>query len=471
MSEREQQVQEPFGARLGLADLDPAPLIDYIRQRRWFASRGLEIAGAELVDAVSLPADDPQWLALVTLRFETGTHELYQLLLRTAPHGADGDEITSVDGVVLYESSASPDLARLLVTAPPSGMSLAGHDGTVELRGIGPRYDAHDGPIHALGADQSNTSLVAGNSLLVKMYRRLEAGLNPELEMLLFLTERDFPHVPHAAGWYAYFGEQLRATLGMAQRFLPDAVDGWSLGLSEVPTSTDTYVERVERLGSVIGAMHKLLASDGADDSFAPEYPTPETAALLGATIEEQIDAAFAQLPEFDGGDRIAAHDGELREVVRALMPPAFQGRLIRTHGDLHLGQVLWADDAWWVTDFEGEPDRNIADRRRKMLPLRDVAGMLRSFSYLAAVLEREGRPAPDGFASEARARFLQAYRAELADTDLLPPSEGIQDRLLGLFELEKLLYELRYELSHRPDWAALPAAGLAEFLERATAG
>jgi maltokinase len=146
------------------------------------------------------------------------------------------------------------------------------------------------------------------------------------------------------------------------------------------------------------------------------------------------------------------------------------QGRLIRTHGDLHLGQVLWADDAWWVTDFEGEPDRTIADRRRKMLPLRDVAGMLRSFSYLAAVLEREERPGPSEFASDARARFLAAYRAELVDTDLLPSSDGVQDRLLDLFELEKLLYELRYELSHRPDWAELPAAGLAALLERATA-
>src|SRR5262249_61683241 len=114
-----------------------------------------------------------QWLALVTVRFETGTHEMYQLLLRAAPRGRDGDEITTMDGVVLYESSASADLARLLVAAPPSGTTLAGLDGTVELRGLGPRHDATDGPFHALGVDQSNTSLVAGNSLLVKMYRRL----------------------------------------------------------------------------------------------------------------------------------------------------------------------------------------------------------------------------------------------------------------------------------------------------------
>jgi trehalose synthase-fused probable maltokinase len=462
------EVRDTFGERLGLPDLEPGPLIDYIREQRWFASRGHDITGVDFVDVVALPTGDPTWLTLVMLTFDTGTHEMYQLVLRAAPSGRDDDPIVALDDVVVYEASTSPDLTRLLLTAPSSGTTLPGRDGNVELHAFGPRDDVGHAPVRALNADQSNTSLVAGDSVLVKMYRRLEAGLNPELEMLLFLTELDFPHVPHAVGWYAYLGEHLPATLGIAQRFLPNARDGWSLGVEEIPVSPDAYVERVAPLGSVVGAMHKALASDGADGAFAPEAPTPETAALLIATIDHQIDEVFALLPEDDGFAAISGRAEELRDAARASLPAVIQGRLIRTHGDLHLGQALWANDEWWITDFEGEPDRSFADRRRKSLALRDVAGMLRSFSYLAAVLEREGAFVPDDFVSDARAQFLSAYRAELQDTDLLPSSEGVQDRLIDLFELEKLLYELRYELSHRPDWAPLPAAGLAQFLERA---
>jgi len=128
---------------------------------------------------------------------------------------------------------------------------------------------------------------------------------------------------------------------------------------------------------------------------------------------------------------------------------------------------VLWFDDDWFVTDFEGEPARSISDRRRKMIPLRDVAGMLRSFSYLVATLEGSGTPAPEWFEHEARTRFLAAYREAVQRTGLLPSAEGVQERLLDLFELEKVLYELRYELEHRPDWVGVPVAGIARFLDR----
>ena len=154
--------------------------------------------------------------------------------------------------------------------------------------------------VRPLGVDQSNTSLVVGNSILVKMYRRLEAGLNPELEMLLFLTEHDFAHAPQAAGWYGYSGTHLHATLGICQPFLPDARDGWSLGLEEVAASPDAFLDRVSRLGTIVGEMHCVLAADVEDAAFAPEEPTPETLGLLTATIEEQIDAAYAVLPDDD---------------------------------------------------------------------------------------------------------------------------------------------------------------------------
>jgi maltokinase len=455
--------------RLGLVgQFDDADLISYIRGRRWFGSRSKDIAAITMVDAVPLPGDLPTWLTLLELRFETGKHETYQMVLGTAEPGTVDEEITALDRGVLYEASQSPKLGRLIVEAPPTGSALEGLDGKAEFCGIGPRPDGDgDADVRPLGADQSNTSLVVGNSILVKMYRRLEAGLNPELEMLLFLTEHDFANAPQAAGWYSYSGTQLRATLGICQPFFPDARDGWSLALEEVPTAPDKYLDRIDRLGTIVGEMHCVLAADSEDPAFVPEEPTPETLGLLTATIEEQIDAVYAVLPDDDTVAGIVGRAEELREIARSLAPTALNGHLIRTHGDLHLGQVLWFDNDWFITDFEGEPARSIADRRRKMIPLRDVAGMLRSFSYLVATLDGEGTAVPDGFEHEARTRFLGAYREAMQRTGLLPSAEGVQERLLDLFELEKVLYELRYELEHRPDWVGVPVAGIAHFLDR----
>ena len=227
-----------------------------------------------------------------------------------------------------------------------------------------------------------------------------------------------------------------------------------------MPASPDAFLDRVSRLGTIVGEMHCVLAADVEDAAFAPEEPTPETLGLLTATIEEQIDAAYAVLPDDDSMTGIVGRAEELREITRKLAPTALGGHLIRTHGDLHLGQVLWFEDDWYITDFEGEPARSIADRRRKMIPLRDVAGMLRSFAYLVATLDGQGTAAPEGFEDEARARFLAAYREAVQRTGLLPSGEGAQERLIELFELEKVLYELRYELAHRPDWVAVPVAG-----------
>jgi maltokinase len=212
--------------------------------------------------------------------------------------------------------------------------------------------------------------------------------------------------------------------------------------------------------------MHDVLASDSEDPAFVPEPPTSATPGLVTATIEEEIDEVFARLPESDATDAVAGRADELRELVRGIAPALLHGRLIRTHGDLHLGQVLRSGSEWFVTDFEGEPDRSIADRRRKSMPLRDVAGMLRSFSYLVAALARDGRAAPAHVEEEARARFLAGYRAAI-DPQLVP-AEQQQDRILDLFELEKAVYEVRYELAHRPDWVDVPVAGLLRFLERA---
>jgi trehalose synthase-fused probable maltokinase len=179
----------------------------------------------------------------------------------------------------------------------------------------------------------------------------------------------------------------------------------------------------------------------------------------------------FLELSEDD--ERLAPILGrgeEVREQLRLLTHAGATGKIIRTHGDYHLGQTLWAHDDWVILDFEGEPARALVERRRKRSPLRDVAGMLRSFAYAASAAELlHDTPAPAGWEEQARAQFLDGY-LETADPSLLPPGSVAIERLLTVFELEKAVYELRYELDNRPEWVVIPVAGIHRLIEHAAA-
>jgi trehalose synthase-fused probable maltokinase len=255
--------------------------------------------------------------------------------------------------------------------------------------------------------------------------------------------------------------------LGLLQRFLPDVIDGWALGITLGRDAPDAFLGRLDRLGTVVGEMHGVLASDVSDPAFAPEDPTPENAGLVTARIDDEIDSTFDELGDRDELAPLAGRRGDAHDLLTMLGQSTSLGRNIRTHGDLHLGQALWQGDDWRVIDFEGEPARAAATRRQKVQPLRDVAGMLRSFSYLVAALARAGHGLPDGWDREARDRFLAGYR-ETPAVAVLPASEDAQDAQLLMFELEKAFYELRYELDHRPDWVDIPVRSITTLLDRA---
>ena len=180
---------------------------------------------------------------------------------------------------------------------------------------------------------------------MLKAFRRVEAGDNPELEMLRFLSERGFPHVAELGGWYQYEGELMDATFGVVQRFVPNARDGWELALDELGEDPERFVARLRDLGAVIGRMHTVLASDPADPAFAPEEPSDESLALLTATIDEEIERLFLELPETEAVAPIAGHAAEVRDRLQLLSHVGARGKLIRTHGDLHLGQTMLGDD------------------------------------------------------------------------------------------------------------------------------
>jgi trehalose synthase-fused probable maltokinase len=261
------------------------------------------------------------------------------------------------------------------------------------------------------------------------------------------------------------------ATLGIMQRFVPDARDGWELALDSLAAGDRSFLDRLRELGSVTGRMHAVLASDHGDPDFAPEEPAEESVSLLTATIDEQIERVFLDLPDGDPAlAPIAGRGEEIRDHLSSLSHNGVGGRLIRMHGDYHLGQTVHGPDEWVVLDFEGEPGRPLVERRRKRSPLRDVAGMLRSFSYAAAAatLLRDAT-VPAGWEAEARERFLEGYMAEV-DPAVLPAGASSMHNLLTIFELERAIYELRYELNNRPDWVPIPVTCITRLLEQTPA-
>jgi predicted trehalose synthase len=421
---------------MSLPDRIDGPLEEWVKQQRWFASKAREVASVNVLERAILNEDPPLELQLVEARFQAGTHELYQLV------PGDGEAGMRV-------------LARLLgEEATVGGVTFHG--------GLEPT-----GHIRPMGAEQSNSSIVFGEQQVLKIFRRVEPGVNPELEMLRFLSARGFGAVAKLTGWYDYSGELMHATLGIMQEFVAEARDGWELALDD-PLGV---LGRLPELGAATGEMHSVLASDPTDPAFAPEEPSVEALSLLTATIDEQIEQVFLDLsPDNPALVPIAGRGEEVRDRLQMMSHVGVGGRLIRHHGDYHLGQTMLRDSGWTILDFEGEPARSLLERRRKRSPLRDVAGMLRSFAYAASASELlRGVPAPDGWEQQAREGFLEAY-LETVDQTLLPAGRPATEKLLQIFELEKAVYELRYELNNRPDWVPIPVAGIARLLQEEVA-
>ena len=441
--------------------MDETALIEYVTRQRWYGAKSRTVSHSEVLDTVTIRHAEPQLaLALVEVRFDTGAHEIYQLL----GSGSAGD--APFDGL-----AEDAGIAREIVSAMRAGLTLQGSEGVAEFR---PAEDFSPlgrelGEARAVGAEQSNSSVVFDDELILKVFRRLEPGINPELEMLRFLTEHEYPNIAALGGWYAYSGGPLTATLGLLQEYVAGAVGGWEIALGEVSTAPERFLDRLGRLGEVTAQMHTALGADPNDPAFAPEEPSVESLGLLTATVDEEIARVFLSLPDDD--ERLAPIHGrgeEVREQLRLLTHAGSSGRVIRTHGDYHLGQTLWSGNDWVLLDFEGEPARTLVERRRKRSPLRDVAGMLRSFAYAATAAElTRDADVPEDWEERARERFLESY-LETVDPALMPAGDAAIERLLAVFELEKAVYELRYELDNRPDWVGIPVAGIERLMQQA---
>jgi maltokinase len=470
MSERVQITAEEIRRAL-----DEEELRDWVEHQRWYASKARRVAGIEIVESITLREDPLLLLALVQTRFATGTHELYQLplALRGPDASADrerGESIAHTDGWAVYDALAEPtqaiELLRRIETTDEITTAF-GQFSFHQFDGAAPRLSADTG-VRVMGVEQSNSSIVFDDRIVLKVFRKLEPGVNPELEILRFLTWRGFPNIAPLHGWYDYEGQAFASTLGVAQSFLPDAVGGWELALDELWSAPEMFLERLGSLGTVTADLHTVLASDAADPAFSPEEPSQEALGLLTATIDEDIERIFLDLPDNDTLAPIAGRGQDVRERLRARAQVGVSGRVIRTHGDYHLGQTLHTPRGWVIIDFEGEPARPLPERRQKRSPLRDVASMLRSFAYVTSALQiQRNRRAPADFEQRARERFLEHYFAAV-DPTLMPGGEAVINNLLSIYELEKAIYELRYELNNRPDWISIPVAGIGRILEGA---
>ena len=468
-----------------------AALGEFLRRQRWFAAKVRGLDSARIADWAVLDQRKPLLLALLDV-----DGERYYLPLAVSAAADEGDAIARVGSRIVVEGHADPVFGMKMLEAISAGREITGQAGSFRCRPMMPWAgpDARDAAaidVQRLSGEQSNTSIAIGRELILKSLRRPRPGVNPEVEITQFLTARGFPHVPRLVGWMDYAaadGES--ATLSVLQGFVAYEGDGWRHVLRALgrdardarrTTPDDPLMRAMGELGRVTGELHSALASDPMDRAFAPEPITAEDARRWESGIAAALDRASSNAvrgdPELARALRAVSTGGAI--AVRAgLDLLALAGaHKIRCHGDYHLGQVLKTRDSFVVIDFEGEPGRPIAERRAKQSPLRDVAGMLRSLNYAVNTVGREGevgsRPEAalwlERWERLARAAFLDGYTSATGRSPvrLVPPWRDELLRACAPFEIDKACYELAYELDHRPDWVAIPLAGLSRLLER----
>jgi trehalose synthase-fused probable maltokinase len=424
------------------ATFDPA----WLAARRWFRSKARPIRDVTVHDAAAVTAD--AWLLVLSVRFTDGGEALYFVpVTQTA-----GPPQEPADGAGVWRSLAAM-MARgqeriggrrgefVLEPTPALGELLPG--GAEEADALEERR---------LQVEQSNTSIRLGDRLMLKLYRLLEPGINPEVEVGEFLTEVGFTRAPLLAGWVSYRDPAAEpAAAAIIQSLVPARGDAWAWMLERLASPPHGPVEAlaaVAQIGGITAELHAALRSRPQLPGFAARPATGEELEAWREGADEQLTGALAAL---DGEDRVKLEG--IAPAVRQRFEDigaASGAPVSRVHGDYHLGQLLATDGGFVVTDFEGEPARTLAERRKPSSPLRDVAGMLRSLDYAAHTVQRtDSGFEPDPWLRDARTAFLAAYGG---------PGESA---LLRAMELEKACYEVSYEANYRPDWVWLPLEAL----------
>jgi maltokinase len=472
-------------------------LASWLPRQRWYG--GGQAIRAVRCDELSPIANGSPDVAvcIATVEHEDATHDTYNVpVALSSPGGVRPSDPAAIihedDDTLVFDALADARSAAALWRVLASGSSVQLRTGRLSVGGGG-GLDASAADIAPLAREQSNTSLVVGGKHLLKVMRKLTFEPSVELEMTRALDEAGFDHLAPPQAWLHYERDDQPhgALLAIAQPFLHNGTEGWTLALTSlrdlyadaeehVPGDAAERTQAVEdaggsftaeaaRLGDITAQMHLALAQARGADLAAQ----PITATLLAEWADEMITELDALIARDGGVHDLAGHRAALEARISAIRTLREPGLAIRIHGDYHLGQVLRTDSGWTVLDFEGEPRRPVEHRRRRHSPLRDVAGMLRSFDYAASValLERLTPADPRwdhvrahglSWAAANREAFWAAYVERTAGSRLLP-DPGAALTLRRAFEIQKATYEVGYEMAHRPSWVPVPLGFLLE--------
>jgi maltose alpha-D-glucosyltransferase/alpha-amylase len=489
----------------------------YLSKRRWFGAKDQELVEARLVSATPIPFADG--VVLGELEAVLPDHvESYQL-----PLAAEWDDTpTNVLGQqlslarirqgkrvgFLTDGFAVETMARGILRGLQDRSLVSGRTGQIEFIGTD-QLDrlalSEDMPVHWLSAEQSNSSLIVGNLAMIKLIRHVFIGIHPEVEMTRYLTEHGYAHTAPLLGEVVRTDQGgRRSTLLIVQGAIRNQGDAWNWMLANLRRVADEIVMTeaavetadeqlkplvhfVAMVGERLGELHVLLSQPSSDEAFSPRRASDADIEAIRKSVTGEISYAFSKLIDLgtDMDEGMGARVGSLLEQQDAIialagaMAEGARGTLLtRAHGDFHLGQILVTEGDAVIIDFEGEPARNLAERRAKTSPLRDAAGLLRSLDYLSATAMLENDSISDyhearrreviaRFAAGAEHAFMKAYAQGLSASADLPSSPDDIRRVLDIFLLEKAAYEIAYEARNRPKWLPIPLNGFADILTR----
>ena len=529
-------------------------LHDYLPGRRWFGGKARSVKSVQVIEVLPMRGVEPlTCMLLIGVDYtheESDTYSIHltwaageeagrvqverpeAVVARLRRHLKDG----LVEEGVVYDALTDRAFCLSLLESIARRRSYSGVGGRMECvptRFLGKMLKQPDLDLEPslVKTEQSNSSIIFGGGFVLKMFRRLEGGLNPDLEITRFLTEKNsFANTPRLAGSLQYHpagqdGEPV--TLGLMQEFVSNEGDAWSYTLDELnryferisvevaghrkpdvpnrpfmelideqppetaPRLIESYLDIAQLLGRRVAEMHLVLGSEasGGDSGFAPERFPPHYQRSLFQMMRNHCEHTFQllkrrtrDLPDLHRqyAKELLGREDQVMARFRSITEGKISARRIRCHGDLHLGQMLYTGRDFMILDFEGEPTRSLSERRIKRSPLRDVAGMLRSFHYAAytvlirklqnGIVHPENRDAFEDWMRfwyhwTGRA-FLQSYLEHVQPGEFLPKRAEAAQSLLGVFLLEKALYELGYELNNRPDWAEVPLKGILQLLD-----